>query len=318
MKTKLLLLLFCLSVLGAMGQGTISRNKCKTCGKAVSQCPYKGKHPKPKPEPKPTPKPKTTPKPKPTPAPKPNPTPKPAPAQRVSASYQKKYFEVGNVQFAMIPVNGGTFTMGATSEMTEPWDDEKPTHQVILSSYYIGETEVTQALWKAVMGNNPSHFNGDNLPVESVSWNDCQTFIRKLNDLTGRHFRLPTEAEWEFAARGGNQSRHTQYSGSSRIDDVAWYDGNSGDRTHPVKTKQPNELGIYDMSGNVWEWCQDWFGNYSSSAQTNPTGASSGSNRVDRGGCWGSNPRGCRSSRRYDDAPDVEYSDQGLRLVLSE
>ena len=184
MKTKLLLLLFCLSVLGAMGQGTILRNKCKTCGKAVSQCPYKGKHPKPTPEPKPTPT--------------------PTPAQRVSATYQNNVLRVGNVSYRMIPVNGGTFTMGATSEMTEPYGDEEPRHQVTLSDYDIGETEVTQALWKAVMGSNPSYFKGDNLPVETVSWNDCQTFIRKLNGLTGRHFRLPTEAEWEFAARGGN------------------------------------------------------------------------------------------------------------------
>ena len=169
-------------------------------------------------------------------------------------------FEANGVSFTMIPVEGGTFTRGATSEMTEPSDWEKPTHQVTLSSYYIGETEVTQALWKAVMGSNPSWFKGDDLPVEKVSWDDCQTFISKLNALTGKNFRLPTEAEWEFAARGGNQSRHTQFSGSSRIDDVAWYDGNSGDKTHPVKTKQPNELGIYDMTGNVWEWCQDWYG----------------------------------------------------------
>ncbi len=307
MKTKLLLL-FCFSVLGAMGQGTISRNKCKTCGKAVSQCPYKGKHPKPKPEPKPATKPKTTPKPK----------PKPAPAPRVIATYQDNVLRVGNVSYRMIPVNGGTFTMGATSEMTEPESNEKPTHQVTLSSYYIGEAEVTQALWKAVMGSTPSYFKGDDLPVECVSWDDCQTFIRKLNGLTGRHFRLPTEAEWEFAARGGNQSRHTQYSGSSRIDDVAWYDGNSGNRTHPVKTKQPNELGIYDMTGNVWEWCQDWYGSYSSSAQTNPTGASSWSFRVFRGGSWGYNPRGCRSSGRGISTPDYEGSGLGLRLVLSE
>ena len=308
MKTKLLLLLFCFSVLGAMGQGTISRNKCKACGKAVSQCPYKGKHPKPKPEPKPATKPKTTPKPK--------PTTKPTPAPRVSASYQNQVLRVGNVSFRMIPVSGGTFTMGATSEMTEPWDDEKPTHRVTLSSYYIGETEVTQALWKAVMGRNPSHFKGDDLPVEQVSWHDCQTFIRKLNGLTGRHFRLPTEAEWEFAARGGNRSRHTQYSGSSRIDDVAWYDGNSGSKTHPVKTKQPNELGIYDMTGNVWEWCQDWYGDYSSSAQTNPTGASSGSDRVYRGGSWISHPRNCRSSNRFNNTPGNKYYNLGLRLVL--
>ena len=312
MKTKLLLLLFCFSVLGAMGQGTISRNKCKACGKAVSQCPYKGKHPKPKPEPKPATKPKTTPKPK--------PTPKPTPAPRVSASYQNHVLRVGNVSYRMIPVNGGTFTMGATSEMTEPWDDEKPTHKVTLSSYSVGETEVTQALWKAVMGSNPSYFKGDNLPVEQVSWDDCQTFIRKLNGLTGRHFRLPTEAEWEFAARGGNGSCHTQYSGSgsSRIDDVAWYYGNSGNKTHPVKTKQSNELGIYDMSGNVWEWCQDWFGSYNSSAQTNPTGASSGSSRVIRGGSWCYSPRYCRSSYRNGDSPGSEYFSLGLRLVLSE
>ena len=229
-----------------------------------------------------------------------------------------KVIEVGDVQFVMVRVNGGTFTMGATSEMTDPFDEEKPTHQVTLSSYYIGETEVTQALWKAVMGSNPSYFKGDDLPVEQVSWHDCQTFISKLNGLTGQHFRLPTEAEWEFAARGGNQSRHTQYSGSSRIDDVAWYDGNSGDRTHPVKTKQPNELGIYDMTGNVWEWCQDWYGDYNSYAQTNPTGASSGFGRVGRGGSWCSYPRICRSSGRYNYAPGSERSDLGLRLVLSE
>ena len=302
MKTKLLLLLFCLSVLGAMGQGTISRNKCKTCGKAVSQCPYKGKHPKPKPEPKPTPKPKTT----------------PTPAPRVSATYQNNVLRVGNVSYRMVYVSGGTFTMGATSEMTTPSDFEKPIHQVTLSNYYIGETEVTQALWKAVMGSNPSYFKGDNLPVETVSWDDCQTFIRKLNELTGQHFRLPTEAEWEFAARGGNQSRHTQYSGSNRIDDVAWYDGNSDKNTHPVKTKQPNELGIYDMTGNVWEWCQDRFGDYSNSTQTNPTGASSGSFRVFRGGSWYYDPRFCRSSSRYFNTPGHGGGGLGLRLVLSE
>ena len=312
MKTKLLLLLFCFSVLGAMGQGTISRNKCKACGKAVSQCPYKGKHPKPKPEPKPATKPKTTPKPK--------PTTKPTPAPRISASYQNQVLRVGNVSYRMIPVNGGTFIMGATSELTEPWDDvEKPTHQVTLSSYYIGETEVTQALWKAVMGSNPSKFKGDDLPVECVSWNDCQTFINKLNELTGQRFSLPTEAEWEFAARGGNQSRHTKYSGGSRIDDVAWYYGNSGNKSHPVKTKQHNELGIYDLSGNVGEWCQDWKGSYNSSAQTNPTGASSGSYRVVRGGSWGDSPRFCRSSDRGgSDAPDYGNRFLGLRLVLSE
>ena len=227
-------------------------------------------------------------------------------------------FEANGVSFTMIPVEGGTFTMGATSEMENPDDNEKPTHQVTLSSYYIGETEVTQALWKAVMDSNPSGLEGDDLPVEYVSWNDCQTFISKLNALTGKNFRLPTEAEWEFAARGGNQSRHTQYSGSSRIDDVAWNRGNSGDKMHPVKTKQPNELGIYDMSGNVWEWCQDWNGDYSSYAQTNPTGASSGSRRVYRGGSWFYPPRLCRSSFRRYGMPEVSYRTLGLRLVLSQ
>ena len=168
------------------------------------------------------------------------------------------------------------------------------------------------------MGSNPSYFEGDNLPVTNVSWHDCQTFISRLNSLTGKRFRLPTEAEWEFAARGGNQSRHTQYSGSSRIDDVAWYIRNSGGKTHPVKTKQPNELGLYDMTGNVWEWCQDWDDCYSSYAQTNPTGASSGSCRVQRGGSWYSSPRGCRSSNRAYEAPKVLGYDCGLRLVLSQ
>ena len=225
---------------------------------------------------------------------------------------------VNGVTFNMIKVEGGTFTMGATSEMTEPWDDEKPTHKVTLSSYYIGETEVTQALWKAVMGSNPSFFKGDDLPVEEVSWDDCQDFILKLNSITKRSFRLPTEAEWEFAARGGNKSKHTQYSGSGNIGEVAWYDGNSGSKTHPVKTKKANELGIYDMSGNVWEWCQDWYGSYSNCAQDNPTGPNSGANRVYRGGSWNGSARNCRSSHRGDDAPGSSGDYLGLRLVLSE
>ena len=229
-----------------------------------------------------------------------------------------KTFDVNGVTFTMIPVEGGTFTMGATSEMTEPYSKEKPTHQVTLSSYYIGETEVTQALWQAVMGSNPSYFIGDNLPVEQVSWNDCQTFISRLNSLTGKRFRLPTEAEWEFAARGGNQSSRTQYSGSGRIGDVAWYEGNSGTKTHPVKTKQPNELGIYDMSGNVFEWCQDWYGSYSSDAQTNPSGASSGSYRVRRGASSWSDSRSCRSSDRSCENPGDSRFHLGLRLVLSQ
>lgn len=223
---------------------------------------------------------------------------------------------VNGVSFKMIAVEGGTFQMGATSELQDAWDDEKPVHSVTLSSYHIGETEVTQALWQAVMGGNPSYFKGDNLPVEQVSWDDCQAFISRLNKLTGRNFRLPTEAEWEFAARGGNKSRGTEYSGSSNIDDCAWYDDNSGNKTHPVATKQPNELGIYDMSGNVWEWCSDWYGKYSSDAQTNPTGPASGSCRVIRGGSWGSSATYCRVTFRNCYAPGFRNGNLGLRLVF--
>ena len=169
-----------------------------------------------------------------------------------------------------------------------------------------------------MMGDNPSWFKGDNLPVEQVSWEDCQTFIGKLNGLTGKRFRLPTEAEWEYAARGGNRSNHTQYSGGSMIGDVARYGGNSGDKTHSVKTKRPNELGLYDMSGNVWEWCQDWYGNYSSKAKTNPTGPDSGSRRVFRGGSWFCLEGRCRSSIRLSYSPGYSYYDLGLRLALSE
>lgn len=219
----------------------------------------------------------------------------------------------------MVRVEAGTFTMGATPEMKDPYDDEKPTHQVTLTNdYYIGKYEVTQALWKAVMGNNPSRFKGDNLPVETVTWNDCQKFISKLNRITGKKFRLPTEAEWEYAARGGNKSRGYQYSGSNNLSDVAWYEDNSDSKTHAVGSKQANELGIYDMSGNVWEWCQDRYGRYSKSSQTNPTGATSGSFRVRRGGSWNFTARICRSSYRNESLPSLRNSDLGFRLVLSE
>ena len=219
----------------------------------------------------------------------------------------------------MVKVEAGTFMMGATSEMKNPYDDEKPVHQVTLTNdYYMGKYEVTQALWQVVMGKNPSYFKGDNLPVNYVRWKDCQRFISKLNSMTGRKFRLPTEAEWEYAARGGKKSRGYQYSGSSNISDVAWYDGNSGDKTHPVGTKQANELGIYDMTGNVLEWCQDWYGSYYSSSQTNPTGSDSGSVRVSRGGGWNCNASYCRLSVRFYYTPDFRLDILGLRLALSE
>ena len=223
------------------------------------------------------------------------------------------------INIEMVKVEAGSFNMGATPEMENPWEDEKPVHRVTLTNdYYIGKYEVTQALWQAVMGKNPSWFKGNDLPVEQVSWNDCQDFISKLNAMTGKRFRLPTEAEWEYAARGGKKSRGYQYSGSNTLGDVAWYSDNSGSKTHAVGTKQPNELGIYDMAGNVDEWCQDWYVSYSSSPQTNPTGAASGSDRVSRGGSWYFSARGCRSSYRRGNTPDFRNGDLGLRLVLSE
>ena len=244
--------------------------------------------------------------------PKPAAKPKAKPAPRRNSSATGLSAELNKLINNMVYVSGGTFIMGGDES-----SDQTPTHSVTLSSYYICKYEVTQALWRAVMGSNPSKFKGDNLPVEQVSWNDCQTFINRLNNYTGRNFRLPTEAEWEFAARGGNYSRHYKYSGSNYISDVAWYCDNSGNRTHPVGTKQANELGLYDMSGNVWEWCSDRYGSYSSYSQSNPTGATSGFGRVERGGNWCGLARYCCSSHRSYYAPGNSFDDLGLRLVLS-
>ncbi|MBR3633507.1 MAG: formylglycine-generating enzyme family protein, partial [Bacteroidaceae bacterium] len=278
------------------------------------------------------------------------------PASEQSEFNQKplsnRTFTVNGVEFSMVEVEGGTFEMGSN----DGDDDEKPVHSVTLSSYYIGQTEVTQALWKAVMGSNPSYFKGDNLPVEQVSWDDCQSFITKLNQLTGERFRLPTEAEWEFAARAGTKTS-LYYNGqdivingeynSPNLDPLAWYGGNCGRNfttsegcdvsngydisdwpdkqysdskggTHSVGRKQPNAFGLYDMLGNVWEWCQDWYGDYSSSSQTNPTGPTSGSYRVLRGGSWRSYVGFCLSADRDFITPGDRCIDIGLRLVLSE
>lgn len=228
-------------------------------------------------------------------------------------------FTVKGVTFNMVTVDGGTFQMG--SDDSDSYSDEQPVHQVTLSTFSIGETEVTQELWEAVMGTNPSYFKGAKLPVEDVSWEDCQTFITKLNSLTGKQFRLPTEAEWEYAARGGNQSKGYKYSGSNTIGDVAWCYPYSAEKTHEVATKAPNELGIYDMSGNVFEWCQDWYDDiYSSSSQTNPTGPTSidllEAYRVVRGGSWDHGSRMCRVACRYSETPDYSKKYIGLRLAL--
>lgn len=245
---------------------------------------------------------------------------------------EKLTFTVNGVSFTMVQVEGGTFTMGASREQgVDAESDEKPTHSVTLSTYYMGETEVTQALWQAVMGKSLTQIVkengwitygvGDNYPMYDISYEDCKTFVSKLNSLLstqlgGKRFALPTEAQWEYAARGGNKSQGYKYSGSNSLSAVAWYTDNSGGASHTVKMKQANELELYDMSGNVWEWCQDLYSSYSSSSQTNPTGSSSGSGLVIRGGGWGSRARRCRVSDRNSFTPSYRYNDLGLRLCL--
>ena len=196
---------------------------------------------------------------------------------------------------------------------------EKPAHQVTLSSFYICKYEVTQELWQAVMGTNPSNFTGNlRRPVTFVSWYDCQKFITKLNQLTGKHYRLPTDAEWEYAARGGNRSNGYMYSGSDKIDVVAWCKDSDGGITHPIGTKKANELGLYDMSGNVWEWVQDYYDIYSDKSQNNPTGPTTGTYRVNRGGGWSDSAWLCRVSYRSNiRRPEDKYGDIGLRLAAS-
>ena len=216
---------------------------------------------------------------------------------------------VKGLNMKMIFVEGGTFAMGSTSGES----DEEPVHNVTLDSYYIGETEITQAQWRAIMGTNPSDYTGDNRPVENVSWEDAQKFCKKLSELTGKRYVLPTEAQWEYAARGGNKSKGYTYSGSNSVGEVAKYDSSGGHSS--VKSKKPNELGIYDMSGNVWEWCSDWYGSYSSSAQSNPQGPSSGSYRVLRGGSWNNYSSNCRVAFRSFNDPSGRNFNCGFRVV---
>lgn len=229
--------------------------------------------------------------------------------------------------FAMIPVEGGAFDMG--DELGDLWSACLPVHRVTVPDFYLAKYPVTQALWKAVMnGQNPSRFPGDERPVEQVSWDDAQQFIKALNDMTesarppGHAYRLPTEAEWEYAARGGKyHAEGFKYAGSDRLKDVGWFDVNSGKETKPVGMKNPNQLGFHDMSGNVWEWCEDdWHGDYKGA----PTDGSAwidrpkrGALRVYRGGGWLDDARNCRAALRYDRAPGRRDNGLGFRLALS-
>ena len=260
----------------------------------------------------------------------------PAQKPQTSSSMPKtgQTFTFNGISFKMVYVQGGTFTMGCTTEQGGDCEGyEKPTHSVTLSDFLIGETEVTQALWEAVMGTtvreqrdkaNPSWSmkgEGASYPMYYVSWSETVEFCNKLNERlrsqlpSGYRFTLPTEAQWEYAARGGNKSQHYKYAGSNTVNEVAWYKGNSSSATHPVKGKQANELGLYDMSGNVWEWCSDWYGSYSNSAQTSPKGPSSGSYRVLRGGGWNGYSGFCRVSCRSN---AIGFRDDyyGFRLAL--
>ena len=230
------------------------------------------------------------------------------------------YAQVPNIE--MVHVQGGEFMMGCTEKHSDCSVNEAPAHPVKLSGYYIAKYEVTQALWMAVMGGkNPSKVIGDSLPVTRVSWSDAQTFIGKLNQLTGKKYRLPTEAEWEFAARGGNLSKNYKFSGSNTLEDVAWCNNNSGNKPHAVGTKQPNELGIYDMSGNVYEWCSDGYDNYEWNSYEmieNPKGYNLSQTKVYRGGGMSSYWDVCRVSARAQSIPTYQFNYVGFRLAMDE
>lgn len=213
----------------------------------------------------------------------------------------------------MVLVKGGTFQMGNINGSSL----ELPVHPVTLSSFYISKTEVTQKQWSDVMGTKPSNFVGDNLPVEKVSWNDAQIFITELNRQTKKNYRLPTEAEWEFASKGGISSKGYTYSGGNTLGEVAWYVDNSSRTTHAVATKKANELGLYDLTGNVSEWCSDWYASYSSEVQTDPTGPNSGFYRVIRGSSWGAASSYCNVTNREGTMPEFKFSNLGFRLALS-
>ena len=230
-------------------------------------------------------------------------------AKKQTMSKAERERILNNLINNMVYIEGGSFMMGSSVGADS-------VHQVTLSSFSIGKYEVTQDEWEAVMGSNPSRFKGAKRPVENVSWSYCRQFIRKLNSMTGKNFRMLTEAEWEYAARGGKKSRGYEYAGSYTVDDVGWYDSNSSSTSHDVGQLSPNELGLYDMSGNVWEWCSDWYDSYESGSQSNPSGPSSGFIRVKRGGSWFSGAGMCRVSHRSLESPNSGYDYLGLRLAL--
>jgi len=218
----------------------------------------------------------------------------------------------------MVLVRGGTFWMGCSGVHNSNCSyDENPIRNITVSNFHIGKYEITQKQWVKIMGANPSKFKGDNLPVENVTWIEVQEFISRLNKMTGKKYRLPTEAEWEYAARGGAKSESYLYSGSNNIYDVAWMSENSGGKTHPVGGHKPNELGLYDMSGNVYEWLNDWYGVYKDTPQTDPKGPDAGQKRVGRGGAWNSSMSACRVSSRAVDSPGNRDPNCGFRLALS-
>lgn len=316
MKWYILFYLLVVLPLSMVAQSTIRRDSKPKSKPKVENTKQKSK-PKPKSRPKQNvgdikQKPKSETKSRPLSTLTPQPTPQPAP------QITQQQTELDKLINNMVYVSGGTFIMGEGGE--QKGYSNGPAHKVSLDNFQICKYEVTQALWEVVMGNNPSGNKGDNLPVECVSWDDCQTFISRLNSLTNKTFRLPTEAEWEFAARGGKKSLGYKYSGSNNLSDVAWYNGNSDNRAHPVGLKKPNELGLYDMSGNVREWCSDWLGKYSSSDQNNPKGPSKDlfAFRVHRGGDWDTEADGCRSTDRNGVSPGNQSPCLGFRLVLSQ
>lgn len=238
---------------------------------------------------------------------------------------------VDGIEFNMIRVNGGSFLMGGTEEQGKhPESDEKPVHEVNLSSFYIGQTEVTQNLWTKVMKttieeqakkeDDNTYGIGDDYPMYFVSWEECQTFVKRLSEMTDMSFRLPTEAEWEYAAKGGDMSKRTIFSGGEDAKEIGWFNINSGLKTHPVGQLTPNELGLYDMSGNVWEWCQDRYGAkyYKTSHLKNPQGPQNGFSRVTRGGSWANEEWFCRTTVRDWDFPNHRDCFIGFRLVSSE